>query len=208
VTAAENTPTPKTPPEELTADERDELLELMAHYQTKRIPRRFWFLGPDQDRLARAWYWIEWQEKQASAAPAQRNPPAPTATAVEVTQAPAPQANQPAQPSPPRPTATAVEVTQAPAPQANQPAQPSPPRPTALEPENAPATTEVDILRKLSPKPRLAARIVLELRREGFPLGKRDTLLQEVRKRSGKKELSLRSLDTALHKLRGLNLFD
>ena len=182
MTAAENTPTPKTPPEELTADERDELLELMAHYQTKRIPRRFWFLGPDQDRLARAWYWIEWQEKQASAAPAQRNPPAPTATAVEVTQAPAPQANQPAQPSPPRPT--------------------------ALEPENAPATTEVDILRKLSPKPRLAARIVLELRREGFPLGKRDTLLQEVRKRSGKKELSLRSLDTALHKLRGLNLFD
>ena len=58
------------------------------------------------------------------------------------------------------------------------------------------------------PEPRLAARIVLELRREGFPLGKRDTLLQEVRKRSGKKELSLRSLDTALHKLRGLNLFD
>jgi hypothetical protein len=126
---AEDSSKPKSPYEELSDAERDELDILVAGYETRGVPRSLWFGGlsvsvwADQsklDRFARAWAWLEQQARQASAPPAQREPLAP----------PAPEAMPALAPEPAptlQPSAPAAEQT----PPASAPAQPSTPAPLA-----------------------------------------------------------------------------
>jgi hypothetical protein len=135
---ADNTSSPKTPIEELSAVERDELTRLVQSYETRGVPRYMWFkLGwPGQEKFARAWHWAERQAAAPSAPEAKQaeQSPAPEATAPEPRQV---EASDPPQRQTSSPQASAPTPVPEPMPSATSP-EPTPPatspEPTPLRP--------------------------------------------------------------------------